>query len=66
MRLEITDACSGHGRCYALAPHLFEDDEEGRGVVRNGGEIPSDMEQEAELTLLACPERAIRLSRTSP
>lgn len=32
LRVEIdTDRCSGHGRCYALAPQVFEPDDEGYG-----------------------------------
>ncbi len=26
-----TDRCSGHGRCYALAPEVFAPDDEGYG-----------------------------------
>jgi ferredoxin len=30
MRLELDrDRCTGHGRCYSLAPDLFDCDEEG-------------------------------------
>ncbi len=31
-RVEIdTDRCSGHGRCYTLAPQVFAPDDEGYG-----------------------------------
>ncbi|MEY2569930.1 MAG: ferredoxin [Acidimicrobiaceae bacterium] len=63
MRLEIDlDACTGHGRCYSLAPNLFEPDEEdGHGVVLNGGEVPAGEADAARRAVANCPERAITL-----
>ena len=28
------DACTGHGRCYSLAPDVFEPDDDGHSVVK--------------------------------
>ena len=33
------EICQGHGRCYSLAPELFEPDEIGNGVEIGGGTI---------------------------
>ena len=33
------EKCQGHGRCYALAPDLFDCDDEGYAVVRESGEL---------------------------
>jgi ferredoxin len=61
MRIEITDLCAGHGRCYVQVPNLIEDDEWGRGTVKGDGTVlPGDVE-DAERAVHVCPERAIRL-----
>jgi ferredoxin len=51
--------CSGHGRCYALIPSLFVDDELGFGQVRGDGTIAPGLEQDAQRAVRACPEHAI-------
>ena len=54
--------CVGHGRCYDVAPSLFEDDEEGYSVVRGDGTVPPGQAEAARLAVRLCPERAVRLS----
>ena len=62
MKISIdTELCTGHGRCYEVAPELFTDDESGYGKVIAGDIGPSDLEA-AELAIRTCPERAISLS----
>jgi ferredoxin len=51
--------CTGHGRCYMVAPVLFNDDERGYGQVIGGGEVPLEHEEMARQAVLACPEQAI-------
>lgn len=59
-RLEIDpDRCTGHGRCYDLAPNLFEADEYGHGRVVRAAPEASDA-AEALKAVQACPEQAIR------
>jgi ferredoxin len=58
-RLEIDEErCTGHGRCYSLAPHLFEADEFGHAVL-----VPTDHidETDAWTAVQNCPEGAISL-----
>lgn len=62
MQLHLdTDACQGHGRCYALAPDLFESDDEGYAVLRlaDGEAVPDELERKARLAADNCPEYAI-------
>jgi ferredoxin len=60
MRIEIdATACSGHGRCYDIAPELFDVDDEGRGVVRSS-DVPSHLRDTAARAAVNCPERAVR------
>jgi len=60
MRIVIDhDLCTGHGRCFDLAPELFEDDEDGYGQVRDDMALTADLEPAARKALLSCPERAI-------
>jgi ferredoxin len=57
------EKCTGHGRCYAMAPHLIEDDDRGFGAVISDGEVPEELRGEADRAVLACPENAISLVR---
>ncbi len=57
-----TGSCVGHGRCYDVAPGLFEDDEEGYSVVKGDGSVPSGEAEAARLAVRLCPERAVRLA----
>ena len=60
MRVVIdTERCTGHGRCYALAPAVVTDDDDGYGVVIGDGDITADQLEHTRQAVLACPERAI-------
>lgn len=54
------DACVGHGRCYLLAPDVFDEDEQGHGVVKQTS-VHADLEKQARLAAENCPEDAISL-----
>ena len=59
MKLAVDLArCTGHGRCYTLAPSVFDADEEGHCVLRSA-EVPSAHEREARAAVANCPEDAI-------
>ena len=61
MRVKIDkDKCHGHNRCVALAPDVFDVDDEGLAVVMLE-EIPADHEKRVRRAELACPERAISI-----
>ncbi|HZT67827.1 MAG TPA: ferredoxin [Acidimicrobiales bacterium] len=63
MRVRIDEErCSGHGRCYTLAPDLFDTDDRGYGVVKLEGEVSPELEDSARLAEASCPEQAIELS----
>jgi len=55
----INEQCQGHGRCYSLAPELFESDDFGNSVVIGDGSVPARLEESARLAELNCPERAV-------
>ena len=60
MRIVLDSSkCQGHGRCYAVAPDLFDADEEGNSVLRIDGPVPPDQEALARLAEANCPEFAI-------
>ena len=62
MRLTLdSDACQGHGRCYTLAPQLFDSDDEGYAVLKVTGEIPAELREQAQLAVDNCPEFAIAI-----
>jgi ferredoxin len=55
------DTCQGHSRCYALAPELFDVDDEGFAHVLIDGDVPAELEDKAALAVANCPERAIKV-----
>lgn len=55
----INEKCQGHGRCYSLAPELFDSDDYGNAVVVGDGNVPAGLEEAARLAELNCPERAV-------
>ena len=62
MRVRVDDdKCQGHGRCYALAPELFESDDFGNAVVVGNGVVPEGLEDRARLAVDNCPEYAIEI-----
>ena len=62
VRIEVDETqCVGHGRCYSLAPDLFDADEQGHSVVLQQV-VPAEREEDARITADACPERAISLA----
>jgi ferredoxin len=62
MRIRIDfDRCSGHGRCYDVAPSLFTDDERGYGQVKGDGTVTPETDEEARAAVNSCPERAVEL-----
>ncbi len=52
--------CTGHGRCYSLAPELFDSDDEGHSVVLTP-DVPEGLESQARLAAENCPETCISL-----
>ena len=63
MRIVLDTAkCQGHGRCYALAPDLFDADDEGFPVLKVDGDVPAALEDQAILASDNCPEYAIEVS----
>jgi ferredoxin len=57
------DLCTGHGRCYSLAPDVFDADEVGHSVVRVADISGGELEAQAVVGERNCPEQAITLSR---
>ncbi len=55
-----TAKCVGHGRCYVLAPDVFEEDDRGYCVVPSQ-EIPESLLDDARRGESNCPEAAIRV-----
>jgi ferredoxin len=55
-----TELCVGHGRCYALAPDVFEADDRGHCLVP-GEEVAADLEEKARIGEQNCPEHAITI-----
>jgi ferredoxin len=52
--------CTGHGRCWALAPKVFEPDDEGLNAQAGQVvEVSAEREDEARQAILGCPEGAL-------
>jgi ferredoxin len=56
------ERCTGHGRCYSLAPDVYDADEVGHSVVLVK-EVSGELERNAVVGEQNCPENAITLSR---
>ncbi|WP_044506299.1 ferredoxin [Gordonia sp. KTR9] len=62
MRVDVDNSmCQGHGRCYMLAPEVFDMDDEGLAVVTQTepGTEYFDAVRKAEAN---CPEGAVKVS----
>ena len=55
------ERCEGHGRCYALAPLVFEPDDLGNGQAIGDGTVAPGEEDRARLAVANCPELAITI-----
>jgi ferredoxin len=61
MRVRVDlDLCRGHGRCYALCPEIFHEDEEGYCVLPSA-DVPAEQREAARRAAYNCPEVAITL-----
>jgi ferredoxin len=53
-------ACVGHGRCYAIAPDVFDADDQGHCVLRFTNEpVPAPLIDHARHAVANCPENAL-------
>jgi ferredoxin len=55
------DRCTGHGRCYALAPEVYDADDDGHCVLRVTGDVPDEWADRARTGALNCPEQALTI-----
>jgi ferredoxin len=55
------DRCEGHGRCYTLAPEVFDADEVGHAIVL-AEDVSGEHQTKAADAERNCPEGAITLS----
>jgi ferredoxin len=59
LRVDL-DRCTGHGRCYALAPDVFAADDYGHCELLVE-DVDGPLAEQARLGVDNCPERAITL-----
>lgn len=57
----LAEKCQGHGRCYSLAPELFDCDDLGTAVVVVAGDLTAEQLSKANLAAANCPEFAIEI-----
>ncbi len=61
MKIRIDKArCTGNARCWAIAPELYQLDEEGY-IASQGFAVPVGQEALARRGARACPERVIEV-----
>ena len=59
MKVHVDRAlCTGHGRCYAVAPTTFQPDDDGYCVIPEE-DVPDEAAADARLGAANCPEDAI-------
>lgn len=62
MKVKVSSLCSGHGRCYVLHGDVYEPDDDGYNLHREGEfEVPAGLEEAARQGASVCPERAITI-----
>jgi ferredoxin len=54
------EACTGHGRCYTLAPDVFEPDDAGHCIVKVDVANSRELEAQVQAGVANCPEQALR------
>ena len=54
------EKCSGHARCNAIGPDIYELDDDGY-IALSQCEVPAHLEQQAIDGADSCPEGAIRV-----
>ena len=63
MRVEVDpNICEGHGQCNAVAPEVYDLDEDGYCLIHTP-EVPSHLDSHAEEGARACPVSAIKVIR---
>lgn len=63
MRVEVDpNICEGHGQCNAVAPEIYDLDEDGYCLIRNP-DVPPELETAATEGAFACPVQAISIIR---
>jgi ferredoxin len=63
MRVEVDlNICAGHGQCSAVAPEVYDLDDDGYCLIHNPDVVP-ELEAQAEEGALACPVQAITVTR---
>lgn len=63
MKVSVTDQCSGHGRCYSVAPDVYEDDDSGYNqAIGTTFEVRNELAGQARIGALNCPESAITVN----
>jgi ferredoxin len=55
------ERCTGHGRCYALAPDVFDADDDGHCIVRIDDQVPGELADKARTAVANCPELALSI-----
>ena len=53
------ELCQGQGRCFSIAPRIFDFDDLGSGVVIGDGTLDETTLALAQLAQANCPEHAI-------
>lgn len=59
------ELCQGQGRCFSMAPSLFDFDELGNGLVIGDGTLTPETLDLARLAQANCPEHAIFIEESS-
>jgi len=61
MRVHVdVEKCTGHARCWSLAPEVYELDDLGSNVTPVK-DVPPELAEAARKGALACPEQAITI-----
>jgi ferredoxin len=66
LKIVVTKSrCTGHARCAAVAPEIYELDADGY-IAFTEKSVPPEQEERAVKGARSCPERALKIIREDP
>jgi|tagenome__1003787_1003787.scaffolds.fasta_scaffold20476857_2 ferredoxin len=57
-----SERCAGHALCVDACPAVFTSDDLGYAALVRDGAVPAGAEDDVDLAIASCPERAIAVT----
>ena len=60
------DLCEANAMCEALAPDMFEVDDDDNLQIHGGGQVTDENRTRVEQAVAACPKAALSIAESTP